>query len=114
MASKIMANLVFLHVIASAPSNRNKMCSKDDLFGLGSLHNCQESEWTQTSSSTPHWTQTSSSTPHAGIWMSVGLTVLGLVTVALLAWALHSYLAQVCFLWLALSCRQRHPGYQQL
>ena len=104
MASKIMAHLVFLHLIASAPTNRNKMCSKDDLFGLGSLHNCQESEWTQTSSSTPH----------AGIWMSVGLTVLGLVTVALLAWALHSYLAQVCFLWLALSCRQRHPGYQQL
>ena len=104
MASKIMAHLVFLHLIASAPSNRNKMCSKDDLFGLGSLHNCQELEWTQTSSSTPH----------AGIWMSVGLTVSGLVTVALLAWALHSYLAQVCFLWLALSCRQRHPGYQQL
>ena len=104
MASKIMAHLVFLHLIASAPSNRNKMCSKDDLFGLGSLHNCQESEWTQTSGSTPH----------KGIWMSVGLTVLGMVTVALLAWALHSYLAQVCFLWLALSCRQRHPGYQQL
>ena len=129
--SPLVYVLIFYQVaIGAPPTSRSEVCSSDLVSGLDTLYQCPDYGSREDDDIT---IPTLPTLPISEDLMIAGLVLAGLVTLALLVWVLYSYLSQVqqyirictmmidiimflqvCFLWVALSCRPRRHGYQEL
>ena len=85
--------LIFIQVATGAPpTSRREVCH--NVYGLDSLHQCPDQGPSEAGEDTMH------STPLSHTLLMAALLVAGLVTLALLAWALYSCLSQVSIIYI--------------